>query len=384
MSKSTIVFLIGLSMLAGCDSGNDSGGICAPGSTQLCYCSGGGTGVQSCTASGENWGACNGCGGDCIPDCSGVECGDDGCGGSCGNCSLGEDCEYGYCQPVSDPCNSDSDCAANEACIQGVCKSVDVGQFSVGGVVSDWLTSQPISGVTVSVEGFSSLTDSTDSSGNFLIPTLSEGSYTLEFSATNYHKKEVEVLLFGANKTYNTEMVSTSKTVSGTASFPSQGSYQFLDVDSSKGDSDEFTAWVTISGKVQYQNSCYSFNCKDDLDAIGLQFRPSGNNAIGEIFVKPDGVGCDGCPGESNKNVLSGTMVKYISDGSRYIAHISFSSPLTVVYAEDSVSSDCTHYANCDPPNEDLCVGGNGVCAGVEIEVSGDLFTYSGTLPDNY
>ncbi len=35
--------------------------------------------------------------GECVPLCTGKECGDDGCGGSCGSCGFGQECENGYC-----------------------------------------------------------------------------------------------------------------------------------------------------------------------------------------------------------------------------------------------------------------------------------------------
>jgi hypothetical protein len=39
------------------------------------------------------------CGGGCVADCNGKQCGDDGCGGSCGTCSSGYTCDaYGTCQ----------------------------------------------------------------------------------------------------------------------------------------------------------------------------------------------------------------------------------------------------------------------------------------------
>ena len=37
------------------------------------------------------------CMGECIPECSGRECGDDGCGGTCGKCNTGGTCEDGTC-----------------------------------------------------------------------------------------------------------------------------------------------------------------------------------------------------------------------------------------------------------------------------------------------
>ena len=36
--------------------------------------------------------------GECVPNCAGLECGEDGCGGSCGFCSGGESCVSGICQ----------------------------------------------------------------------------------------------------------------------------------------------------------------------------------------------------------------------------------------------------------------------------------------------
>ncbi|MBI5545823.1 MAG: hypothetical protein HY901_18190 [Deltaproteobacteria bacterium] len=37
-------------------------------------------------------------GGECLPSCTGLECGADGCGGSCGACDSGEDCMQGHCE----------------------------------------------------------------------------------------------------------------------------------------------------------------------------------------------------------------------------------------------------------------------------------------------
>jgi len=53
-------------------------------------CEGGGDGDDDVTAADgevkENAGEDGGGGEDCVPDCEGLECGDDGCGGSCGKC----------------------------------------------------------------------------------------------------------------------------------------------------------------------------------------------------------------------------------------------------------------------------------------------------------
>ena len=34
----------------------------------------------------------------CVPECSGKECGDDGCGGSCGQCANDQSCVEGMCK----------------------------------------------------------------------------------------------------------------------------------------------------------------------------------------------------------------------------------------------------------------------------------------------
>jgi hypothetical protein len=44
--------------------------------------------------------------GDCLPDCTGRECGDDGCGGSCGTCPPGMHCEDGTCVCDVDYCEA--------------------------------------------------------------------------------------------------------------------------------------------------------------------------------------------------------------------------------------------------------------------------------------
>ena len=46
---------------------------------------------------GHGHGHGGGGGGGCIPNCAGLECGDDGCGGSCGSCGDGQTCDGGTC-----------------------------------------------------------------------------------------------------------------------------------------------------------------------------------------------------------------------------------------------------------------------------------------------
>ncbi len=66
---------------------------------------------------------------ECVPDCDGMECGDDGCGGWCGNCSVGEECEDGVCEENCelcmetqcgyelDECNDNWECVALMDCL---------------------------------------------------------------------------------------------------------------------------------------------------------------------------------------------------------------------------------------------------------------------------
>ncbi len=72
----------------------------------------------------------------CIPDCDGVECGDDGCGGTCGICAGVQDlCTGGVCvcQPLCDgmECGDDGcggscgDCTGfQEGCVDGACECI--------------------------------------------------------------------------------------------------------------------------------------------------------------------------------------------------------------------------------------------------------------------
>ena len=60
----------------------------------------------------------------CVPNCNGIQCGDDGCGGSCGQCGGGERCRDGRCLESEDewPIDPipDGQCVANnETCSEG-------------------------------------------------------------------------------------------------------------------------------------------------------------------------------------------------------------------------------------------------------------------------
>ncbi|MFH1503464.1 MAG: hypothetical protein ABIE36_02305 [Candidatus Diapherotrites archaeon] len=70
----------------------------------------------------------------CIPNCNGIECGDNGCGGICGTCSGSTpDCVQGNCILSTEPCESDCTCAANtclgRTCSDG-CSGSCIGQLA--------------------------------------------------------------------------------------------------------------------------------------------------------------------------------------------------------------------------------------------------------------
>jgi hypothetical protein len=55
----------------------------------------------------------------CIPNCSGKECGDDGCGGTCTFCSGNNVCVSGSCVPT---CQNNNQCSGGKFCVNNVCQ----------------------------------------------------------------------------------------------------------------------------------------------------------------------------------------------------------------------------------------------------------------------
>ena len=107
----------------GCGDDGGGGGVCDPGSTQVCTCTGGGTGERTCNMQGEWW-ACANC-----DFCAGVVCGDgfcdtncettQGCPADCGGIDPceNETCGNGYCHPN---CETTQGCPADceeEPCV---------------------------------------------------------------------------------------------------------------------------------------------------------------------------------------------------------------------------------------------------------------------------
>jgi len=64
-----------------------------------------------------------GCDPVCVPNCAGRACGDNGCGGECGACGADQVCSaQGACVRDAQVCQ----CEADEACIDGVCRAVEL------------------------------------------------------------------------------------------------------------------------------------------------------------------------------------------------------------------------------------------------------------------
>lgn len=82
----------------------------------------------------------------CVPQCNGLQCGDDMCGGSCGSCSAGQSCSAGACVVACVPqctglaCGDDTcggscgTCGQGQMCVTGQCEVVgeDMGVEDAG------------------------------------------------------------------------------------------------------------------------------------------------------------------------------------------------------------------------------------------------------------
>ena len=67
---------------------------------------------------------------DCVPDCSGMDCGDDGCGGSCGSCASGCSCISGVCDcSVAQDVNGEASDYGNDTFQVGVVDEIPVVDF---------------------------------------------------------------------------------------------------------------------------------------------------------------------------------------------------------------------------------------------------------------
>lgn len=77
-----------------------------------------------CGSCSAGWSCSDGCLCDCVPVCSGLECGDDGCGGDCGACEPGKVCSKGSCVGDCDGTCQSEGCTCGEVCGEdcGECK----------------------------------------------------------------------------------------------------------------------------------------------------------------------------------------------------------------------------------------------------------------------
>lgn len=116
-----------------------------------------------------------------------------------------------------------------------------VGTATIGGIVTDSATGEPIEGVTVSVSGVdvahnSSVT--TDDSGAFSFDLLPAGKYYLNLWMSGYLSvfEEIQVL-DGQSVTFDRALVSTNSTISGHVEGPDGSPVVGMDIHASTGDS---------------------------------------------------------------------------------------------------------------------------------------------------
>lgn len=134
---------------------------------------------------------------------------------------------------LSESCSGDWDCPSNQSCIEGRCATGDTGQYRVYGTVRSWDTGTPLSNVAISLGGHS---DSTDSSGSYSVPSLSEREYEITFSQSGYLTRSLEISVFGADKQFDVFLLPREDYSSGNisvaaASVSAYGAYPFSDLD---------------------------------------------------------------------------------------------------------------------------------------------------------
>src|SRR3989338_144874 len=92
-------------------------------------------------------------------------------------------------------CSHDRDCEPDEACMDGSCKSIDVGQYSLDGIVTDWTTGDIVDGVEVAINDRTR--DTTDGRGHYQLSQLSEGTYAITWGRDGYLPNTKKVNLLG-------------------------------------------------------------------------------------------------------------------------------------------------------------------------------------------
>jgi hypothetical protein len=79
---------------------------------------------------------------------------------------------------------------------------------SIRGTILDNANNQPVIGATVTVQGLSNKSDTTDAQGRFEIKKVPAGSYTLSISRTGYEPKNVTVSVSATGANVDTKLVS--------------------------------------------------------------------------------------------------------------------------------------------------------------------------------
>jgi len=127
------------------------------------------------------------------------------------SCEYKQQCDNGGCVSAGQTdCEFDQDCGADESCIQGSCREKVVAQFSISGTVIDWATGKPLSGARVRLNAGNATTDTTDASGNYKIPVVDEGTYTIAASKQEYVDYSAEISIYGADKQFDISMAGKS------------------------------------------------------------------------------------------------------------------------------------------------------------------------------
>lgn len=78
---------------------------------------------------------------------------------------------------------------------------------SVRGTILDNANNQPVVGATVTVQGLSNKSDTTDAQGRFEIKKVPAGSYTLSISRTGYETKSVTISVTSTGANVDTKLV---------------------------------------------------------------------------------------------------------------------------------------------------------------------------------
>jgi len=191
-----------------------------------------GCGENTATSGGEDNEQTGGDEGDCEPGtyrCVGqnVErCDDNGFWQYLQSCGAHEVCSEGSCLPGdSQPCESDDECEPDEACLDGFCKEQNLEEFKISGVVTDWVTGDPISGVVVRIRTGAGPACETDSSGAYSLPGVVDGEYDLDFRTEDlgyeWFSRSIAIAVFDSDKTVDAELVPSHSWGFGHFSFDS-------------------------------------------------------------------------------------------------------------------------------------------------------------------